>query len=274
MKGSSAAVTQHNHQALRLVQITDSHLGERPGTRLLNVDTDQSLASVVSLVRAQQPRIDMLLATGDLSDQGGPKAYQRFLTATRDLGAVQRWLPGNHDNPAVMRAVLKEDARLQRSLVCGNWQVIMLDSTIPGAVGGNLRQAELAAMRACLRAEPQHYTLICVHHHVVPVGCAWIDEQMVANAEQFWRELSAFPNVRAVLSGHVHQELDRWHGDIRVFTSPSTCVQFAANSAEFRVDTQQPGYRWFDLHPDGRIDTGVERVTGVEFQVDLTASGY
>ncbi len=267
-------MTVHPHQALRLVQITDCHLGERPGTRLLNMDTDRSLASVLALLRAREPRIDVLLATGDISDQGGPKAYRRFLANTRDIGDNVRWLPGNHDNPAVMRAALKDDVRLQRNLLCGNWQIIMLDSTIAGAVGGNLRQAELAAMRDLLRAEPSRHTLICIHHHIVPVGSAWVDQQMVANAGQFWRELAEFPQVRAILCGHVHQEMESQHGDVRVFTSPSTCVQFASHSDEFRVDAQGPGYRWFNLHADGHMETGVERVSGVEFHVDMTASGY
>jgi 3',5'-cyclic-AMP phosphodiesterase len=259
---------------LRLVQITDSHLGARPGTRLLNIDTDRSFESVVALVRAQQPHIDVLLATGDLSDQGDARAYQRFLAATGDLGAAQRWLPGNHDIPSAMRAFLQDDRRMQRNLVVGAWQIIMLDSTIPGAIGGNLAAAELAALRACLAAEPQRHALICVHHHVLPVGSAWIDPQRIANGEQFWNELAAFPQVRGVLSGHVHQDTESWRGTVRVMTSPSTSVQFARNSDDFRVDTQSPGYRWLDLHADGRIDTGVERVTGIEFHVDLTASGY
>lgn len=258
---------------LRLVQITDSHLGERPGTRLLNVDTDRSLGSVLALVRERQPRIDVLLATGDISDQGNAGAYRRFREATRALGSAQRWLPGNHDDLAIMRATLAGDACLQRTLLCGNWQIIMLDSTIAGAPGGRLAAGELEALRACLRNEPQRHALVCLHHHVVAVGCAWIDPQQIANAEEFWRELSVFPQVRAVLSGHVHQELDMLRGNVRVLTSPSTSVQFARGSDDFRVDALPPGYRWLDLHPDGRIDTGVERVQE-HFQVDLTASGY
>lgn len=270
-----AAVKQRDDRsALRLVQITDSHLGERPGTRLLNMDTDHSLEAVLALVRAQQPHIDILLATGDLSDQGGPAAYRRFLAATATFDAAVRWLPGNHDVPATMHTVLGDDVRLLRNLLGGGWQIIMLDSSVPGQVGGNLAAVELAALRACLAAEPQRHALICVHHHVLPVGAAWIDNQMVANAAEFWRTAAAFPQVRAVLSGHVHQASEQRRGDVRVLTTPSTCVQFASGSDNFRVDTLAPGYRWFDLHPDGRFDTGVERVSGIDFQVDLSASGY
>lgn len=269
-----ASGTAGEGRPLRLVQITDCHLGERVGTRLLNMDTDRSLAAVLELVRAQQPAIDLLLATGDLSDQGGPAAYRRFLQATRDLGTHTRWLPGNHDDPAVMRKLLGADVRLQRNLLLGNWQVVTLDSTIAGEVGGMLAQHELELLCELLRAEPQRHTLICLHHPVLPIGSAWIDPQRVANAEQFWAALAPFAQVRAVLCGHVHQQFEVLRGDIRVITSPSTCVQFAPGSADFRVDGVPPGYRWLDLYPDGRIDTEVVRVSGCDFEVDLTASGY
>lgn len=259
---------------LRVVQITDCHLGERIGTQLLNLDTDQSLAAVLSMVRSKHAHIDALLATGDISDQGSAVAYRRFLHATRDIGRHTRWLPGNHDDVANMHKVLGDDTRLQRALLLGNWQIVMLNSQIPGAVGGNFAASELAALRVCLEAEPNRHTLICVHHHVMPIGCAWLDEQIVANADEFWRLIDQFPQVRAVLSGHVHQQYDAMRGDVRVFTSPSTCVQFAPNSTEFRVDTADPGYRWFDLHESGHIDTAVERAHHFEFKVDLSASGY
>ena len=259
---------------LQLVQITDSHLGERVGTRLLNVDTDRSLAAGLDLLRARQSHVDVLLATGDLSDQGGPLAYRRFLHATREFGAHTRWLPGNHDDVATMRKVLGNDARLQRNLFLGNWQIILLDSAVPGEVGGHLAASELAALHSCLHAAPDHHALICVHHHVMPIGCAWLDAQVVDNAERLWAIVDEFPQVRAVLSGHVHQHNEMMRGAVRVLTSPSTCVQFAPRSDDFRVDTELPGYRWLDLYADGRIDTGIERAVDIDFQVDLTASGY
>ncbi len=264
----------NRHAPLRAVQITDSHLGERVGTRLLNLDTDRSLAAVLDLVRSQQSHIDIVLATGDLSDQGSAAAYRRFLRATRDLGAQARWLPGNHDEATAMRKTLGDDARLQRNLVLGNWQIVALNSAVPGEVGGYLAESELTALRDCLAAAPQHHALICVHHHVLPVGCDWLDRQLVANAESFWSVVDEFPNVRVVLSGHVHQCSETQRDGVRVLTSPSTCVQFAPHSTDFRVDNEPPGYRWFDLHDDGRIETGVERVAAIDFDVDLTASGY
>ncbi|MDX5297983.1 MAG: phosphodiesterase, partial [Gammaproteobacteria bacterium] len=43
---------------------------------------------------------------------------------------------------------------------------------------------------------------------------------------------------------------------------------------EFGVDRAAPGYRWLELHPDGRIETGVERADHVDFEVDYSSRGY
>lgn len=268
-------MNQHKHpRPVRLVQITDCHLGEVPGSRLLDVDTDSSLEAVLAMVRSDPSPLDALLLTGDLADGGSAAAYRRLLAVTSGLGAEARWLPGNHDNGPTLREILAGDARLQRQLLLPGWQIIMLDSTIPGEVGGALSRIELAELERCLREHPHRHALVCLHHQALPVGCAWLDRQCVANAHELWSVLDASPQVRGVLSGHVHQASEQRRGDVTVFTSPSTCVQFAPGSDGFRVDTAAPGYRWLELHADGRISSGVQRVASLSFQADLAATGY
>jgi len=156
------------------------------------------------------------------------------------------------------------------------WQILMLDSQVPGEVGGELGDAELARLDSALQAARDGglYTLVCLHHQPVPIGCDWLDEQMVADAPAFFQVLDRYPAVRGVLWGHVHQQVDRERNGASLMASPSTCVQFAPGSPGFKADDEPPGYRWLDLHPDGSIDTGVSRVRDVEFTVDLDSSGY
>ena len=81
-----------------LVQLTDSHLFADTDGSLLGLKTAESLQRVIDLVRAEQPRIDLLLATGDLTQDSTVEAYQRFRQMTQALAASARWLPGNHDD--------------------------------------------------------------------------------------------------------------------------------------------------------------------------------
>jgi len=269
-------VLPHPGGPVRVVQLTDTHLCRQRGGTLLGMDTDHSLQAVIDLVRAEQPRIDLLLGTGDLSDQGALEAYQRLRDYFARLTPLSCWLPGNHDDRGNMERVADHPLRLCRDIRLGRWQVLMLDSQVPGEVGGALGGDELALLEDALAAADAEglFSLVCLHHQPVKIGCDWLDEQMVADADAFFAVLDRFPGVRGVLWGHVHQQVDRRHGDIRLLASPSTCVQFAPGSADFKADPAPPGYRWLDLEQDGTLGTGVSRVRGVSFEVDLDSGGY
>ena len=273
---SDSHVIAHPGGVVQLVQLTDTHLCKAQGGTLLGMDTDHSLLTVIDLVRSERPVIDLLLGTGDLSDQGALEAYRRLQEYFARLTDASCWLPGNHDDRANMASVADHPLRLCREIRVGRWQIVMLDSQVPGDVGGELGQGELALLAQALgaAAELGLYSLVCLHHQPVKIGCEWLDEQMVADADAFFAVLDRFPAVRGVLWGHVHQQVDRRRGDIQLMASPSTCVQFAPGSVDFRADPAPPGYRWLDLHEDGTLATGVSRVRGVSFTVDLDCGGY
>ncbi|MEE4144042.1 MAG: 3',5'-cyclic-AMP phosphodiesterase [Halieaceae bacterium] len=273
---ASSEVIDYPGGTVRVVQLTDTHLCKSQGGTLLGMDTDHSLQAVIDLVKSERPAIDLLLGTGDLSDQGSLEAYRRLQQYFTQLTDTHCWLPGNHDNRDNMASVADRPLRLCRELRLGRWQVVMLDSQVPGEVGGELGATELARLEQALRAAAAEglYSLVCLHHQPVKVGCEWLDQQMVADAAEFFALLERFPGVRGVLWGHVHQQIDRRHGEILLMASPSTCVQFAPNSVNFRADPAPPGYRWLELNEDGSLHTGVSRVRGVTFNVDLESGGY
>ena len=263
---------------VRLVQLTDTHLCRAPGSTLLGMDTDHSLQAVIDLVKQERPQFDLLLATGDLSDGGAREAYERLQDYFRQLPGRDFWLPGNHDDRDAMEAVVNagDGHCLSRDIRAGKWQILMLDSQVAGEVGGELGAAEIAFLRSALDDASEHglYTLVCLHHHPVVIDSQWLDEQMVADADTLFQVLASYPGAKALLWGHVHQQIDRQYQDLRLLASPSTCVQFAPESAGFKADDLPPGYRWLELHADGRIETGVSRVWNVTFIVELDSGGY
>jgi len=273
---TDSLVLEHPGGVIRAVQLTDTHLCRATGGTLLGMDTDHSLQAVVDLVRRERPAVDLLLATGDLADNGSEAAYRRLPAYFEQLTPRHYWLPGNHDDRRAMAAVANPHGRLPGELRIGRWQVLMLDSQVSGEVGGELGEAELERLQQALAgaAAAQLHSLVCLHHQPVTVGCAWLDEQMVADAAAFFAVLDRFPGVRGVLWGHVHQQVDRHQGGRRLMASPSTCVQFAPGSGKFRADAAPPGYRWLELQEDGSIDTGISRAYGVPFTVDLDSGGY
>lgn len=243
----------------RFLQLTDTHLFNHAGGTLYGLDTAQSLAALVEQIRARETHIDGILTTGDLSHDSGTPAYRRLLKLLKPLQAPIYCLPGNHDAKQVFACVLK-DLRVQSGgrLLRDDWQLIFLDSAVTGAVHGHLRNMELERLDTALSEQPVRHALICLHHHPVPVGSGWLDKSMLDNADALFDILDRHPQVRTVLWGHVHQAFEVLRHQVRLLACPSTCIQFKPNCADFTLDDSPPGYRWLELHADGRIDTGVE----------------
>ena len=271
MPSSSPA---HVDSPILLVQLSDSHLFAEADGKLLGMETTDSLRQVINRVIEEQPRVDLVLATGDISQDGSFTSYERFLDMTESIAAPARWFAGNHDDLPAMRGVSDGRDLLEPILDIGNWRILLLDSSIPGAVPGYLAADQLRLLEQSLSEAPQQHHLICFHHHPVSIGCRWMEPIGLRNPDALFAVLERHPQVRAVLWGHIHQEFDQQRGGIRLLASPSTCVQFAPGSEEFQVDTTAPGYRWLRLHADGRLETGVSRVTGIHFEVDYSVKGY
>jgi Icc protein len=257
-----------------LVQLTDSHLFAEAEGRLLGLETRDSLQRVIDRVRAEQAGIDLLLASGDLSQDGSAESYQRFRQMTAGLAAASRWFAGNHDEMAVMRQLCAGSDLLEPVIDLGNWRIILLDSSISGAVPGHLPEDQLALLEQALDAAGARHVLVCLHHHPLDVDCAWLQPIGLRNPQDLFAITDRYPQVRAMLWGHIHQEFDQLRKGVRMLASPSTCVQFVPGSEEFQVDHEAPGYRWLRLFADGSLETGVSRVNGIDFEIDYSIKGY
>ncbi len=262
-----------------LLHITDTHLFANRDGRLLNVNTYDALAAV--LADALQVPPDAIVATGDLAQDGTAAAYGHLTTLLETVTAVcdrfppVYWLPGNHDVPPVMRTMLvRPPMRPVPEAIIGNWYVILLDSTVPEEVSGRLSDEELVRLDAGLARHADHPALICLHHNPLAVGARWMDEIGLTNAAAFFEVLDRHPHVRAVLWGHVHQEIDTERHGVRLLASPSTCIQFKPKASEFSLDQRAPGYRRVWLYPDGRLETQVLYIQGFTGCADVDATGY
>ena len=258
---------------LRLLQITDCHLGTHPGEVLLGMNTDQSLYDVLDMIQSQETP-DLLLATGDISNDGGLASYERFTQIVHKYfpNTPLAWLPGNHDDPMNMDQVT--NLPIEAHYQMGGWNLIFLDSRIPMEEGGALELAELDRLDQELTRNSKMPTLVFLHHQPVPVGSEWVDGYVVENAAAFFKVLDKYDNVKAVCWGHVHQEFSSERNGVKLMATPSTCVQFAPQEPSFKVDRLMPGYRLFELYSSGRFTTHVKRIKDKVYSIDFASTGY
>jgi Icc protein len=243
--------------AVRLVQITDTHLLAAPGGELRGVATLPALRAVLARAGRDIERADAVLVTGDVVHDE-PHAYAHFRHEFEDLGKPVLCIPGNHDDPAAMRLALGTGPfQVGGHADIDGWRIVLLDSVLPGAAGGGLAASELEALEHALDTAAGRHVLVALHHHPVAMSSLWLDEIGLANAAEFFAVIERHADVRAIVWGHVHQAFDAMRGGVRLLSSPSSCTQFTPHMDRFSVDTRPPGYRMLQLAADGGISSEV-----------------
>ena len=270
---------QYNTQqdVFRIVQITDPHLFQDTNGELLGINTQASFSQVLSEIQQQQYDYDLVLATGDLVQDNSDEGYLRFRQEVKALNnKMVFWIPGNHDFQPKMFEILKEETvSAKKHILLGDkWQILLLDSQVQGVPHGQLEAEELDWLKLKLQEYPERYSLVVLHHHLLSTGSAWLDQHNLRNANELAEVLAPFKNVKALLYGHIHQQVDsEWLG-YQVMATPSTCIQFKADSNTFALDVAQPGWREIDLHADGHIETRVKRIQQASCLPNMQVEGY
>lgn len=259
-------------QSLLIAQLTDTHLFANEFQEMLNCPTGQSFRSVVERVNSWVPRPDILLLTGDLSQDETPESYEQLRSLLTPLEIPTYWIPGNHDNLPTMQAILRDQwISPIRSFQRQGWQVILLSSLVPGCVDGELSTEDLGWLDRQLEAV-RLPTLVALHHPPIAIASEWMDGIGLRNSEALYEVLDRHPQVKIVLFGHIHQEFVGERNGVTYLGSPSTCVQFKPLRREFTVDELQPGFRLLKLDPDGQFATQVERVLTGEGQARMKSN--
>lgn len=264
----------NSQNTLNVLQITDTHLSSNPEGHLLGMNTFHSLCCVLDLVKQSDHKPDLIVVTGDISQDGTEQSYQLLKSSLSTFQCPSFWLPGNHDNEQNMALTIGSGLESEKLIRSQNWQIVLLNSRVAKAVHGELSPSELNFLEGILNDAPTLNTLICFHHHPVEISCKWMEQIGLRNSESLFDLINEHKQVQALLWGHVHQEFDVHSKGIRLLSSPSTCVQFSPNSDTFAIDCKAPGYRWLKLYPNGKIDTVVMRASHIEFEVDYSVKGY
>jgi Icc protein len=259
---------------LLIAQVTDIHLFANTSKKLLGLSTAKSFHAVLDRLQELLPQPDVLLLTGDLSQDGKLESYQRLQELLKPLGIPTYWLPGNHDRPLVMEQVLNQaPISPQKSFEAGGWQFLLLNSAVRECVHGQLSPEILDWLDLQLQQNRQRPTVIGLHHPPFLVNSNWLDGSTLQNSEVLLETIDRHPQVRLVVFGHVHQEFERSRRSVSYLACPSTCIQFMPESEKFTLDKTEPGFRLIHLYPDGSFETKVERVAYAH-QLDSSAIGY
>jgi 3',5'-cyclic AMP phosphodiesterase CpdA len=227
-----------------IAQITDLHLGFDPDNP---VEFNRKRLDAVLKVLIEGPnRPDLLLVSGDLTDQGDERSYRRCANAFGACPFPVYPAMGNHDVRSVFARRFPDvplvDGFVQYSLDLAGLRLIVIDTLEPGRHGGGFCDRRAAWLEARLAEDRGTPTVIVMHHPPLDVGIEWMathdDEPWVA---RFAEAIAGHRQVRAILCGHLHRAIVApWHG-VTVTICPSTAPQVALDINP--IDPEKPDHR-------------------------------
>ncbi len=215
-----------------LLHLSDTHL-RAAGPRLFGtVDGRAHLEQALAGIEASGIRPDGIVFTGDLVDLGERDAYAALRELVEPfaerLGAPVFWVMGNHDDRAAFRDTLVDDgerdrfAPIDRVDELDGLRLITLDTSVPGAHHGELRQSQLDWLAGQLATPAPLGTIIAMHHPPVP-SVLPLAASVELRDQRRLADVVRDSDVRAIIAGHLHYSTFATFAGIPVSVASSTC---------------------------------------------------
>jgi 3',5'-cyclic AMP phosphodiesterase CpdA len=241
---------------MKFVVLSDLHLGP-PGAAVNGLDPAVRLAAAVQAINRDHANADFVAIAGDLADLGEVAAYEVLRDTLTALTVPWHLTLGNHDRPEAFQSVLgtelsDPEARVSKVIDLDGYRVILLDTTTPGTHGGALCDGRRNWLAARLDEVADRPVIVVMHHHANVLSLP-VDEIPLADGAGFARLIKRHPDVRMVISGHVHLTTSGvWHG------GPMTTLA----GSHYSVNAHLPGIAGKQLRLEGQAQMAVVLADG------------
>jgi 3',5'-cyclic-AMP phosphodiesterase len=207
-------------RAFLIAQISDMHV--RPPGELLSgrVNMSDCLARAVERVNTFEPRVDLVMFTGDLVNEGSREEYAELRRLIEPLAVPFYFMPGNHDSRELLRETFPAHSYLriygqhmQYTIEEFPVRIVALDTQDPGKGSGVLDAPRLDWLERTLAEARARPTIVFMHHPPFVTGMQHMDEIRCYNVEGLEQIIRANPQVERIACGHVHRTIQtRWAG--------------------------------------------------------------
>ncbi len=184
----------------RFLQLTDCHLLAKPTDVYQQIQPWLQLQQLLQSLKAQS--FDALILTGDLTQDHSLASYQLLAALLADWPSPVFYLPGNHDDPALMAQAFAVPPFVAASAITSpHWRWLLLN-TKGDTPAGYFAAERCAALTEQLALDDKLVWLFC-HHHPLPIGAS-IDRHGLEQPELLMSTLAQFPQVKGLAHGHCH----------------------------------------------------------------------
>lgn len=227
-----------------IAQISDIHLKPEGILAYGVADTAKALAYAVKHINSLNSEPDLVIATGDLVDEGAIESYKLLSKLLLPLKPPLFIVPGNHDHKVSLRNAfpghdyLNDTLKVQEErYVCFTVEtfpvrLIGLDTVTPGEHGGGLCQGRLAWLDQTLAERPDAPTVVFMHHPPFASAISHMDKELFTGRQELARIIEKHPQVERILCGHVHRPAFRRFAGTIASICPGIGMQIVLDIAE------------------------------------------
>jgi 3',5'-cyclic AMP phosphodiesterase CpdA len=249
-----------------VAQITDLHVRRRGHVLYHMPHVVGPLRRALATIAALPHPPHCIVATGDLTESGSPEEYRRLREILAGTRVPVYLIPGNHDRRDALRQVFSDHAYLHAfdeavlfTIELPALRVIALDTSQGRRHGGYLDALRLRWLNESLSRRRDVPTVIAMHHPPFPTGVRKFDVQPFEGRDALAAIVSAHPQIRRIICGHVHQPLVRpWSGTVGV-TAPSTAATLVLRPNAPGL-SREPGGLLLHRYENGDIATTLVRM--------------
>jgi 3',5'-cyclic-AMP phosphodiesterase len=214
-----------------IAQLTDTHVVAGDTTTRVFVDNNERLRHAVASICAESPRVDAVLVTGDMVEDGRRGEYGELAALLDPIEAPILAIPGNHDNREFVRATFNEidwstEEHLSWVTVIGGVRVVGLDSVREGQAGAEFDEVRAAWLSSVLGDAHDGPTLLAMHHPPFTTGIEWMDRSGFVGLDLL-RDVLTGSAVGRIVCGHLHRPMTSMFAGIPAQVGIST-VQHVA----------------------------------------------
>lgn len=202
-----------------IAHLSDPHITAGP----LAAEPAAGLQRALGRVLGLDPQPECVIITGDLVDHGRPDEYAVLREVIGGFPLPLHLAIGNHDGRDAFVDAFRTETRY--TVEYPEVRLIVLDSNVPGSIGGKLGDDQLAWLDATLARRADVPAMVCVHHPPVPVGIPFLDEIRLADGEALAEVIAGHRHVARVLAGHLHRVVSAAFGGTVLTVAPSTYRQ-------------------------------------------------
>jgi 3',5'-cyclic AMP phosphodiesterase CpdA len=245
---------------MKIIQLSDLHLTGENDKSLYGIDSYLRFKLALQSIETWHSDAKFIVITGDLTDNGCPKAYEILSEIIKNSKIPIYPILGNHDKRDIFVDYFPDfinDNFVQYVHKIDEKVYIFLDTLVQNHAYGELCSKRIDWLKDKLEKYAKNSIYVFMHHHPIKSGLYEMDTLgEFKSASLFWNLLKKYQNIKHISFGHLHRIMHGVKAGVQLHSTRSTVFQVAYrpdSKVEFLTNEENPTYAVLECMEDDSL---------------------